>query len=82
MTSRWTFEWISNNKMSDIDLAAYQRKLLQIRDKFENKFAQFPECKFYPRESQLPPADNIFATFKYDCNRHVSPRCQGKTFLK
>ena len=33
-------------------------------------------CEFYPETSPLPPEDNIFARFAYDCKRHT-PACSG-----
>ncbi len=70
MAKIWTFKWTSNDQMSQLDLEAYQKKLKQIRKNFENKLLQFPECQFYSHELQLPPKDNIFAKFEYECHRH------------
>lgn len=35
-----------------------------------------PKCEFFPESSHLPPEDNIFARFPYDCKRHT-PACSG-----
>ena len=73
MAERWIF-FYRNKKMDESVLERYQEKLLAIREKYEKYFVNLPDCKFY--HGELPPADNIFAQFKYECKRH-DPACTG-----
>lgn len=65
----WTFEF-RKDRMTKEDLNAYQKKLLEIRDKYSRGFQNLAKCKFHAYEAPLPPKDNIFARFEYDCSRH------------
>lgn len=73
MQDEWTFKF-TKNKMEEADLIEYQKKLLEIKTKYENYLSKVAGCKFY--NGELPPPDNIFAEFKYECNQH-EPKCTG-----
>lgn len=73
MSDEWTFTF-TKDKMEDADLAVYQKKLLDLRDKYANFVSKIPECLFYTGD--LPPKNNIFAQFRYKCQQH-EPRCTG-----
>ena len=73
MPHRWTFLF-RNETMDKGDLERYQSKLLEIRERYEKYFVYLDKCKFY--HGPLPPPDNVFAEFKFNCKLH-DPPCTG-----
>jgi hypothetical protein len=71
----WRFSFRKDAKMSDLDLELYQKKLLEIREKFSEKLSFMSNCRFFEGNT-FPPSDNIFGQFLCDCKRHT-PKCQG-----
>lgn len=69
----WSFTF-NGIEMDDQTLEDYQQKLLEMRDKYQEKVENVTGCHFYKGEQ--PPEDNIFASFLYDCKRH-HPKCEG-----
>ncbi|RMZ97418.1 hypothetical protein BpHYR1_019261 [Brachionus plicatilis] len=69
----WRFNF-RNVSMKEDDLKSYQHKLLEIREKYRKRVDNVTGCGFY--EGVLPPKDNIFASFKFECKRHHPP-CSG-----
>lgn len=69
----WKFN-CRNLPMEENELKKYQQKLLEIRDKYKKRVDNVTGCHFY--EGNLPPKDNIFASFLYECKRH-HPSCSG-----
>lgn len=69
----WKFNY-RNIAMEEKDLHNYQQKLLEIREKYRKRVENVTGCYFY--EDTLPPKDNIFASFPYECKRH-HPSCTG-----
>lgn len=71
----WIFEYKDFNlKMNENEINDYQKKLLELKEKYHDKCEHLSNCDFYSGE--LPPSDNIFASFTYKCKRHT-PRCNG-----
>lgn len=70
----WRFFYNLKKKMSQDDLVKYQKKLVELRDKYSDKVSQISNCRFH--QNQAPPLDNIFAEFDIECKRH-SPKCVG-----
>ena len=74
-------KWIFNFKktyLTEDELEKYQRHLLELRDKFQERVSTLNMCKF---AQELPPlGNNIFATFKYECRRHA-PKCNTSWYL-
>ena len=74
---KWEFNYYDmEKKMSDKELGDYQKKLLELRDQYEARVEHLSNCHFVSRDAQLPPTDNLFASFNYECKRH-RPKCQG-----
>jgi hypothetical protein len=74
-SGHWEFSYKNIEFPMNIkDLEAYQCKLLELRHRYTDKLTELDGCEFY--EKILPPPDNIFASFHFECRRH-NPRCKG-----
>lgn len=74
-SGHWEFNYKDVDlPMNDTDLDEYQMKLLEMRDHLKEKLSDLDGCRFF--EGSLPPEDNIFGEFKYECKRHT-PECKG-----
>ena len=71
---KWTFNYDTSKFMDGIELTKYQKLLLNLRKRYQDKVENLSNCSFY--DGDLPPTDNIFGTFLYNCKRH-SPKCKG-----
>lgn len=70
-------EWFYYRKSSEqdpkptkpLDLKNYQELLLQLKSEYQTQFNK-KHVKWCDDISTLPPADNVFARFKFSCSRH------------
>ena len=69
----WSFLF-KKRLLTDEELDKYHQKLLELREKYQEKISHLSNCKFY--SGDVPPTDNIFGSFLYECKRHT-PKCQG-----
>lgn len=78
---KWIFLF-KKELLNEEELEFYQKNLLQLRLKFHAKVSELTDCHFYTDigNDLLPPVDNIYASFKYNCRRHT-PKCEGRWCL-
>jgi hypothetical protein len=74
MSLKWSFK-INADKFTSEDLLSYQECLQEIKTIYDDKIQKEYNntdvtITFY--DGELPPPNNIFASFQYDCIKHVT----------
>jgi hypothetical protein len=77
MPENWIFKY-TKDEMEDSVLKRYQEKLIELKERYDKYIKDIPGCYFYKGDSA--PPDNIFADFKYKCDKH-QPKCTGWTIF-
>ncbi len=73
---KWKFNYDIKKPMSPLELEQYQHELIKLREMYKERVTTMSNCSFYESGLKLPPPDNIFGTFLYNCKRH-RPKCKG-----
>lgn len=74
---KWIFKF-KKIGLTDVELETYQKHLLELKDKFQERVSSLNNCTF---ATNIPPLkDNIFASFQYECRRHT-PKCEASWHL-
>lgn len=71
MGGEWYFYYSRSKRENTkpLDVSKYQDLLLQLKKQYEKEFNA--DHVQWCDVNALPPADNVFARFKFTCNRHT-----------